>query len=199
MKQKKKIGLSLLFILFSFSLIFAKDESLYMDILNDRYNFKMEFVSDLKADDVLHILYDISHLKQYLKRNMNSRLIDSDSSSYLVEFSLDKFFYKYNANFRRVLNMDSNSVDIEMIKFEQKPENLPKAIKFNGYYSAKELPNGKTKITYVQFVQLNGNGGWIFKKMVKRNLQNFAERIIEYFDELELANYSVGQDVVAKR
>lgn len=199
MLQKKKIVLPFLLISFLFSLSIANEKSMSMNILNDRYTFKMEFVSDLKAEDVLYILYDISHLKQYLKRNMNSRLIDSDSSSYLVEFSLDKIFYKYNANFKRVLNLNSNSVDIKMIKFDQKPENLPKAVKFNGYYLAKELPNGKTKITYVQSVQLNASGGWIFKKMVKRNLHNFAERLTEYFKELELANYTIDKNMVVKR
>ncbi len=196
---KKKIVLFLLFIFFFFSLSFGEIESLYMNILNDRYTFKMEFVSDIKADDALHIIYDISHLKQYLKRNMNSRLIDFDSSSYLVEYSLQKFFYKYNANFRRVLNVKSKSVDIKMVKFDQKPKNLPKAVKFNGYFSVEDMPNGKTKITYTQSVYLNRSGGWIFRKMVKRNLADFSERITEYFNELELENYSIAKDVVVKR
>lgn len=169
-----------------------------MNILDSRYNFKMEFVTDFEPDVVTQILYDFNHLQQYLKRNMESKLLDVDSAGYLVEFSLEKFFYSYHAQFKRIIQNDKNRVDIIMQSFDQKPKNLPKVSKFEGYYLAEKLENGKTKITYVQDVELNGNGGWIYKKMVKLNLKNFADRVTEYFQELENRNYYLNKTLVVK-
>lgn len=180
------------------SLKAQSDIIMEMNVLNRHYDFKMEFVTEFEPDEVTQILYDFNHLQQYLKRNMESKLLDVDSAGYLVEFSLEKFFYSYNAQFKRIIQNDKNRVDIIMQSFDQRPKNLPKVIKFDAFYLAEKLENGKTKITYVQDVELNGDGGWIYKKMVKLNLKNFAARVTEYFKELEDSDYDISKTLVVK-
>lgn len=177
----------------------AANEVMEIKVDSISYSFKMEFETELNRYDALEVLYNVDHLKQYLKKNMNCKLLSADSTEYMVEFSLEKFFYKYNAQFKRVLDVDSMRVQIIMERFEQRPKNFPKAVKFNGQYFVTETSEGKTKIIYEQAVYLNGNGGWFFKKMVTRNLNNFANRITEYFGELESLGYNSDRKMMVEK
>lgn len=185
LKVFKTFSLVVSFVMLFSTAIVSKEKSVGVEVSERGYAFKMEFETSLSVKKTLAILYDIEHLKEYLKESMESRLLDSDSSSYDVEFKYKRLFYSYNAEYKRVIDNSANRVDIKMIRFDQTPKSLPKVIKSSGSYMVNKSLTGQTKITYVQSVCLNEDVGWIFSKVVNSSLNRFADRITEYFEYVE--------------
>jgi hypothetical protein len=154
------------------------------------YIFTFWFETELECDSVFNLLYNFDHVQQYSTMS-TMHLLRSEKDWYAVEMEFNHMFYNSKQVYVRKRMPREQVITIEMIKFWHNRNMLPKIEKSLAKYSVHRRSASVTLIEYEQAVTFERSVGWVYMKIIRNGLNNFADELLRYVDKKSIEQKKV--------
>ena len=157
-----------------------------LDQAGRSYTYTVALASQLPESVLLDVLFDPRHVAVFSKSAGRLVVLREDGPVNEVRFDTRRLIFKCSSTFRRTLDRESGSIDIEMLSFKAGWGTLaPRALSSRARYSVTDLGSHR-EVIYRQDVETDKPVSGYSLRLLKKSLAEFARDLNEYLQRPEL-------------
>ena len=152
-------------------LALSPDSALAKDSPSKEHEYEVDysFETDCDREQLLRVLYDFSHLVEFMTDVDKLEISQKTPLSYNVTYNYKYLFYKSRLIFRKTLREKDDMVDFVLLSHWDNVSFLPKLVDVRGYWKVEEGDSsGRLKVRYYQRSVFDDDIGFFYRSVLKR-------------------------------
>ena len=161
------------------------------------YVYTLALTSDLPADVLLDVLFQPRHVAVFSKSAGRLVVLKEDGAVNDIRFDTRRLIFKCSSTFRRTLDREARTIEIEMIGFKAGWGKLaPHARSSRARYTVTDL-GSRREVVYRQEVETDKPVSGYSLRLLRKSMGEFARDLGQYLQRPDLARDANGKpDVV---
>jgi len=151
------------------------------------YVYTLRLTSGLPADMLLDVLFQPRHVAVFSKSAGRLVVLKEDGAVNDIRFDTRRLIFKCSSTFRRTLDREARTIDIEMIGFKAGWGKLaPHARSSRARYTVTDL-GSRREVVYRQDAETDSPVSGYSLRSLRKSMKEFARDLEQYLQRIDLA------------